>query len=54
MFLYNQKERCIIEEDYKLKMTNDFIFKTVFGKKENESLLIDLLNGILNININKI
>lgn len=35
-------------------MTNDFIFKTVFGKKENESLLIDLLNGILNININKI
>ena len=35
-------------------MTNDFIFKTVFGKKENKGMLIDLLNGILNINIKEI
>lgn len=35
-------------------MTNDFIFKTVFGKEENKGMLIDLLKGILNINIKEI
>lgn len=35
-------------------MTNDFVFKTVFGKKENKGMLIDLLKGILNINIKEI
>ena len=35
-------------------MTNDFIFKIVFGKEENKGMLIDLLKGILNINIKEI
>ena len=35
-------------------MTNDYIFKTIFGKKENKSMLIDLLEGILEIEIKEI
>ena len=38
----------------KLKLTNDFIFKKVFGKKGNESILKDLLEAILKIKIEKI
>ena len=38
----------------KLKLTNDFIFKKVFGKKGNESILKDLLEAILKIRIEKI
>ena len=35
-------------------MTNDFIFKKVFGNNKNKGMLIDLLSGILNINIHQI
>ena len=38
----------------KLKLTNDFIFKKVFGKKGNESILKNLLEAILKIKIEKI
>ena len=38
----------------KLKLTNDFILKKVFGKKGNESILKDLLEAILKIKIKKI
>ena len=38
----------------KLKLTNDFIFKKVFGKKGNESILKDFLEAILKIKIKKI
>lgn len=38
----------------RLKLTNDFIFKKVFGKKGNESILKDLLEAILKIKIKKI
>ena len=38
----------------KLKLTNDFIFKKVFGKKGNESILKDFLEAILKIKIEKI
>ena len=38
----------------KLKLTNDFIFKKVFGKKGNESILKDLLEAILKMKIKKI
>ncbi len=37
-----------------LKITNDFVFKKIFGKQENEVLLKDLLTSILNISIQKI
>ena len=37
----------------KLEITNDFIFKKVFGKIGNESILRDLLISILKINIKK-
>ena len=37
-----------------LKLTNDFVFKKVFGKKGNESILKDLLEAILKIKIKKI
>ena len=38
----------------KLKLTNDFIFKKVFGKKGNESILKNLLEAILKMKIEKI
>ena len=37
-----------------LKLTNDFIFKKVFGKQGNESILKNLLEAILKIKIEKI
>ena len=37
-----------------LKLTNDFIFKKVFGKQGNESILKNLLEAILKIRIEKI
>ena len=36
------------------ELTEDYIFKRVFGKKGNEDILKDLLESILEININKI
>ena len=36
-----------------IKPSNDFIFKRLFSKKGNEDLLINLLKGILNIEIQK-
>ena len=38
----------------KLKITNDYIFKRIFGKQENESILKDFLNAILEIPIKEI
>ena len=37
-----------------LKLTNDFVFKKVFGKQGNESILKNLLEAILKIKIEKI
>lgn len=37
-----------------LKLTNDFIFKKVFGKQGNESILKNFLEAILKIKIEKI
>ena len=37
-----------------LNLTNDFVFKKVFGKKGNESILKDFLEAILKIKIKKI
>lgn len=37
-----------------IELTNDYIFKRVFSKKGNEDLLIDLLESILEIKIEKI
>ena len=41
-------------EDTKIPVTNDYIFKRIFSKKGNESILKDLLIGILEIPIEKI
>lgn len=38
----------------KLRITNDYIFKTIFGKKGNENILKELLISILNIQIKEI
>ena len=38
----------------KLKVTNDFVFKKLFGKQENEELLKDLLEAIIEEQIEKI
>ena len=43
-----------MEENKALKPTNDYIFKRIFSKKGNEDLLKDLLEGILDIKIDKI
>ena len=37
-----------------LKVTNDYIFKKIFGKKGNESILKDFLSAILQIEIKSI
>ena len=36
---------------HELKLTNDFVFKKVFGKKGNESILKSLLEAVLKIKI---
>lgn len=38
----------------KLKLTNDFVFKKLFGQKGNESILKNLLEVVLKIKIDKI
>lgn len=42
-----------MDKNRTLKLTNDYIFKRVFSKKGNEDLLIDLLESILEIKIEK-
>ena len=37
-----------------LDVTNDFIFKAIFGKKGNEEILKSLLEAILNLSINQV
>ena len=43
-----------MNKEVQLKVTNDYIFKKIFAKKGNESLLQDLLNSILQIKIKSI
>ncbi len=43
-----------MNENAILKVTNDYIFKSLFSKKGNEDILKDLLEGILEIRIEKI
>ena len=38
----------------RLPLTNDYVFKRVFGKKGNENILKDLLEAILDIKIEKV
>ena len=38
----------------KLKVTNDYVFKRIFGKQGNEKILKDLLISILDIPIKEI
>ena len=43
-----------MNKEIQLKVTNDYIFKKIFAKKGNESILKDLLNSILQIKIETI
>ena len=43
-----------VGEKQRLPITNDYIFKRVFAYKGNESMLKDLLEAILEINIAKV
>ena len=43
-----------MNKEVQLKVTNDYIFKKIFAKKGNESILKDLLNSILQIKIKSI
>ena len=43
-----------MKEETQIKVTNDYIFKRIFAKKGNESILKDLLNAILGIKIKEI
>ena len=38
----------------KLKVTNDYVFKRIFGKQGNESILKDFLIAVLELPIQKI
>ena len=37
----------------KLKVTNDYVFKRIFGKQGNESILKDFLKAVLELPIEK-
>ena len=43
-----------MNKEPQLKVTNDYLFKRIFAKKGNESILKDLLNAILQIEIKSI
>lgn len=43
-----------MNKEIQLKVTNDYIFKKIFAKKGNESILKDLLDSILQIKIENI
>ena len=47
----NKKE---VKQERKYNLKNDIIFKAFFGRKGNEEFLIDFLNAILKIKIEKI
>ena len=38
----------------RLPLTSDYVFKRVFAREENNSMLKDFLEAILNIHINKV
>ena len=51
------KENNIRIEDTKmirLPLTSDYVFKRIFAREENNSMLKDFLEAILNIHINKV
>ena len=43
-----------MDKNVELQLTNDYIFKRLFSKKGNEDILKDLLEGILEIPIEKV
>ena len=43
-----------IEKVTRLPLTSDYVFKRVFAREENNSMLKDFLEAILNIHINKV
>ena len=43
-----------LQEEKRLNLKNDVIFKTFFSRKGNEEFLIDFLNALLKIEIKKI
>ena len=43
-----------VEQEKRLNLKNDVIFKTFFSRKGNEEFLIDFLNALLKIEIKKI
>ena len=50
----NPKEDIKNNTKEKFELTNDYIFKRIFAKEGNEDILKDFLEGILNINIQKV
>ena len=54
---FNLKENNIETKDTKitrLPLTSDYVFKRIFAREENNSMLKDFLEAILNIHINKV
>ena len=43
-----------VEQEKRLNLKNDVIFKTFFSRRGNEEFLIDFLNALLKIEIKKI
>ena len=43
-----------IEKVTRLPLTSDYVFKRIFAREENNSMLKDFLEAILNIHINKV
>ena len=52
--LKENNSRTEIEKVTRLPLTSDYVFKRIFAREENNSMLKDFLESILNIHINKV
>ena len=52
--LKENNSRTEIEKVTRLPLTSDYVFKRIFAREENNSMLKDFLEAILNIHINKV
>ena len=50
----NLEEQQFIKSNSRLDLTNDYVFKRIFAKPENNEELKEFIEAILDIKINKI
>ena len=50
----NANAKLLNKDTSRLPLTSDYVFKRLFAREENNSMLKDFLEAILNIHINKV